>query len=322
MIIENEVTFNRFDHKDTTFSLLIKSTITFTTIVLVGLVFYYHRIDLSLYCVDNSIDDWRIALTRTKILSIIFEAFVSTTTTTTTQMTTSTINTNDEPQAFVPIDVMLSLPRLEPVKNIPTVPIRPVSIPCSTGEIPAKNGVTFLSNYSEMTPSADARKQDVKFIKVKTEPEPTIPAPEMIITNGKHEFLLLFKPAEVDFEYKLNVSTLEKLEYLSYRVKLNFGECKWADALVDIAEIEILSKLNDRLRMIKAEVTVQTNLQQTRETISKAIAIGVEKKKKNKYDQLLKFIDETNIIDHSEKEENMPPLKRTRISSTTTNGSI
>ncbi|CAF1604714.1 unnamed protein product [Adineta ricciae] len=157
MIIENEVTFNRFDHKDTTFSLLIKSTITFTTIVLVGLVFYYHRIDLSLYCVDNSIDDWRIALTRTKILSIIFEAFVcmihpipghflvewssqyvkkvgtntnfinpyrstqlhtltsstafnSTPVTTTTQMTTSTINTNDEPQAFVPIDVMLSLP--------------------------------------------------------------------------------------------------------------------------------------------------------------------------------------------------------------------
>ncbi|CAF1124149.1 unnamed protein product [Adineta ricciae] len=157
MIIENEVTFNRFDHKDTTFSLLIKSTITFTTIVLVGLVFYYHRIDLSLYCVDNSIDDWRIALTRTKILSIIFEAFVcmihpipghflvewssqyvkkvgtninfinpyrstqqhtltsstafnSTPVTTTAQMTTSTINANDEPQAFVPIDVMLSLP--------------------------------------------------------------------------------------------------------------------------------------------------------------------------------------------------------------------
>jgi hypothetical protein len=76
MIIESELTFNRIDHKDTTFSLLLKATITFTTIILVGLVFYYHRIDLSLYCVDNSIDDWRIALTRRKIFSIIFEAFI------------------------------------------------------------------------------------------------------------------------------------------------------------------------------------------------------------------------------------------------------
>ncbi|CAF1156776.1 unnamed protein product [Adineta ricciae] len=317
MIIENEVTFNRFDHKDTTFSLLIKSTITFTTIVLVGLVFYYHRIDLSLYCVDNSIDDWRIALTRTKILSIIFEAFVSTTTTTTTQMTTSTINTNDEPQAFVPIDVMLSLPMFCRLYLI----ARFIMLHSHQGWSRLKIFPPFRSDrfLSHVQPVKFRQKM---VLLVKTEPEPTIPAPEMIITNGKHEFLLLFKPAEVDFEYKLNVSTLEKLEYLSYRVKLNFGECKWADALVDIAEIEILSKLNDRLRMIKAEVTVQTNLQQTRETISKAIAIGVEKKKKNKYDQLLKFIDETNIIDHSEKEENMPPLKRTRISSTTTNGSI
>lgn len=76
MIIESELTFNRIDHKDTTFSLLIKATITFSTILLVGLVFYYHRIDLSLYCVDNSIDDWRIALTRTKIFSIILEAAI------------------------------------------------------------------------------------------------------------------------------------------------------------------------------------------------------------------------------------------------------
>lgn len=156
MIIESELTFNRFDHKDTTYSLLIKATITFTTILLVGLVFYYHRIDLNLYCVDNSIDDWRIALTRTKIFSIIFEAFIcmihpipghflvewssqyvkkvgtnlnfmspyrttqNAATPTlplnlslTTPVTTSTknpINTDDLPQAYVPIDVMLSLP--------------------------------------------------------------------------------------------------------------------------------------------------------------------------------------------------------------------
>ncbi|CAF0777200.1 unnamed protein product [Didymodactylos carnosus] len=76
MITENELTFNRVDHKDTTISLLIKATITFTTIILTGFVFYYHRLDISLYCVDNSIDDWRIALTRSKLFLIILEAFV------------------------------------------------------------------------------------------------------------------------------------------------------------------------------------------------------------------------------------------------------
>jgi hypothetical protein len=147
MVIENELTFNRIDHKDTTFSLLLKATITFTTIILVGLVFYYHRIDLSLYCVDNSIDDWRIALTRRKIFSILFEAFIcmihpipghflvewssqyvnkvgsnlnfinpyqsaQNSLNSTTPIPTSTIipNVNDLPQAYVPIDVMLSLP--------------------------------------------------------------------------------------------------------------------------------------------------------------------------------------------------------------------
>ncbi|CAF3351759.1 unnamed protein product [Rotaria socialis] len=158
MIIENELTFNGVDHKDTTISLFIKATITFTTILLVGLVFYYHRIGLSLHCVDNSIDDWRIVLTRTKILSILFEAFIcmvhpipghflvewssqyvktigrndgyinpyraapnslstpaslstttiSTTTTTTTKMTLQ--NAKEHSLAYVPVDVMLSLP--------------------------------------------------------------------------------------------------------------------------------------------------------------------------------------------------------------------
>jgi hypothetical protein len=76
MIIECELTFKRVDHKDTTFSLMLKATITFTTIILVGLVFYYHRIDLNVYCLDNSIDDWRIALTRKKIFLIILEIFI------------------------------------------------------------------------------------------------------------------------------------------------------------------------------------------------------------------------------------------------------
>ena len=164
MIIENELAFNGVDHKNTTFSLLLKSTITFTTILLVGLVFFYHRIDVNLYCVDNSVDDWRIVLTRKKIFMVLLEAFIclihpipghflvewssqyvkknevlsnylnpyrsgqptstmsammnltttmtttTTTTTTTTIPTTTTFLNNGQPQSYVPIDVMLSIP--------------------------------------------------------------------------------------------------------------------------------------------------------------------------------------------------------------------
>jgi hypothetical protein len=160
LIIENELTFNGIDHKDTTFSLLLKATITFSTILLTGLVFYYHRIDMNLYCVDNSIDDWRIVLTRTKIFTILLEAFIcmihpvpghflvewssqyvkknelswnflnpyqsgqysstvspglnGTTSTASISSTgipsSSSASSTDLPQAYVPIDVMLSLP--------------------------------------------------------------------------------------------------------------------------------------------------------------------------------------------------------------------
>ncbi|UJR10627.1 hypothetical protein I4U23_014824 [Adineta vaga] len=154
MIFESELSFNRIDHKDTSFSLFIKATISFTSIILVGLVFYYHRIDLSLYCVDNSIDDWRIALTRKKIFLIILEALIcvihpipghflvewgsqyvkkaedslsfmnpyrsSQNTLTTIILSNSTTtpsidllkstNATDLSKAYVPIDVMLSLP--------------------------------------------------------------------------------------------------------------------------------------------------------------------------------------------------------------------
>ena len=145
MIIECELTFHRMDHKSSTFSFLFKTTLTFTTIILVGLVFYYHRIDLNLYCVDNSIDDWRIALTRKKLFLIILEVLICMihpipghfiiewgsqyvkkmenelnfinpyrssqgNSTVTPKIVLSTTNATELAQPYVPIDVMLSLP--------------------------------------------------------------------------------------------------------------------------------------------------------------------------------------------------------------------
>jgi potassium intermediate/small conductance calcium-activated channel subfamily N protein 3 len=76
MIIENEITFINIYEKETIYSWFIKLTITITTIILVGFVFYYHHLDLNLYSVNNSLDNWRVGLTQTKIFLILFETII------------------------------------------------------------------------------------------------------------------------------------------------------------------------------------------------------------------------------------------------------
>jgi len=76
MIIENELTFDRIDNKDTKSSWFIKLIITISTIILLILIFYYHHLDMSLYAYRNLLDDWRVQLTITKIFLIIIEVVI------------------------------------------------------------------------------------------------------------------------------------------------------------------------------------------------------------------------------------------------------
>ncbi len=76
MIIENEMTFRNIHHKQRILSLLIKTTISITTIILIVLVVYYNRLNLSLYAVNNSLDSWRVGLTSKKIFLILLEIFI------------------------------------------------------------------------------------------------------------------------------------------------------------------------------------------------------------------------------------------------------
>jgi hypothetical protein len=76
MIIEKELTFVRLDDQDTKVSWFIKLIITITTIILLGSIFYYHYLDISLYSFRNSIDHWRVRLTPTKILLIATEIVI------------------------------------------------------------------------------------------------------------------------------------------------------------------------------------------------------------------------------------------------------
>jgi potassium intermediate/small conductance calcium-activated channel subfamily N protein 2 len=76
MIIDNEITFATDDDKDTVINWIIKLIISCSTVILIGLVLYYHKLDLKLYCIRNSVDDWRIGLTSKKIFFIIIEILV------------------------------------------------------------------------------------------------------------------------------------------------------------------------------------------------------------------------------------------------------
>jgi potassium intermediate/small conductance calcium-activated channel subfamily N len=73
MFIENEIIFKQIDHQDTILNWCIKLIITITIIILIGLIFFYHRLDLILCSVNNSTNDWRVGLTNKKFFLIIIE---------------------------------------------------------------------------------------------------------------------------------------------------------------------------------------------------------------------------------------------------------
>ena len=56
--------------------LYVKYSISVSTLILVGLVFVYHCVDMQFYCLNNSINDWRISITKNRIAVILLECFV------------------------------------------------------------------------------------------------------------------------------------------------------------------------------------------------------------------------------------------------------
>lgn len=76
MMINNEIIFARDHDEQTWINWLIKLFISFSTALLLVLIVYYHKIDLNYYSLKNSIDDWRIGLTGTRIFLIILEILI------------------------------------------------------------------------------------------------------------------------------------------------------------------------------------------------------------------------------------------------------
>ena len=76
MIAANELTFTRKENIDSVASWFIKLFISISTAILLGLVFYYHYLDLVLYSAQNSLHNWRVGLTPKKIAFIMAELVV------------------------------------------------------------------------------------------------------------------------------------------------------------------------------------------------------------------------------------------------------
>ncbi|XP_053331095.1 small conductance calcium-activated potassium channel protein 3 [Spea bombifrons] len=75
MVIETELSWGLYE-KDSMFSLALKCLISFSSIILLGLIIAYHAREVQLFIIDNGADDWRIAMTYERIFYISLELLI------------------------------------------------------------------------------------------------------------------------------------------------------------------------------------------------------------------------------------------------------
>uniref|UniRef100_A0A667ZRN5 Calmodulin-binding domain-containing protein n=1 Tax=Myripristis murdjan TaxID=586833 RepID=A0A667ZRN5_9TELE len=72
MVMETELSWSVYS-KSSIFSLALKSVISFSTIILLGLIIAYHCCEVQLYVQDSGAEDWRIAMTTERVTFIALE---------------------------------------------------------------------------------------------------------------------------------------------------------------------------------------------------------------------------------------------------------
>ncbi|CAH0562426.1 unnamed protein product [Brassicogethes aeneus] len=73
MVIENELSSAGVYRKDEFYSIALKTLISVSTVILLGLIVAYHALEVQLFMIDNCADDWRIAMTWQRICQITME---------------------------------------------------------------------------------------------------------------------------------------------------------------------------------------------------------------------------------------------------------
>ncbi|KAL5275115.1 KCNN2 family protein [Megaselia abdita] len=76
MVIENELSSAGVYTKASFYSTALKTLISVSTVILLGLIIAYHALEVQLFMIDNCADDWRIAMTWQRISTIGLELFI------------------------------------------------------------------------------------------------------------------------------------------------------------------------------------------------------------------------------------------------------
>ncbi|XP_065165962.1 small conductance calcium-activated potassium channel protein isoform X2 [Atheta coriaria] len=76
MVIENELSSAGVYRKEEFYSIALKTLISVSTVILLGLIVAYHALEVQLFMIDNCADDWRIAMTWQRISQISMELLI------------------------------------------------------------------------------------------------------------------------------------------------------------------------------------------------------------------------------------------------------
>lgn len=76
MVIENELSSAGVYTKASFYSTALKTLISVSTVILLGLIVAYHALEVQLFMIDNCADDWRIAMTWQRISQIGLELII------------------------------------------------------------------------------------------------------------------------------------------------------------------------------------------------------------------------------------------------------
>ncbi|XP_012280209.1 small conductance calcium-activated potassium channel protein isoform X2 [Orussus abietinus] len=115
MVVENELSSAGVYTKASFYSTALKTLISVSTVILLGLIFAYHALEVQLFMIDNCADDWRIAMTWQRMSQICIELIICAIHPIPGEYyflwTTKLVNkTGDMGSKWVPYDVTLSLP--------------------------------------------------------------------------------------------------------------------------------------------------------------------------------------------------------------------
>ncbi|XP_069998468.1 small conductance calcium-activated potassium channel protein isoform X2 [Penaeus vannamei] len=76
MVVENELSSAQVYTKASSASHALKTLISVSTVILLGLICAYHALEVQLFMIDNCADDWRIAMTWQRIARIVMELLI------------------------------------------------------------------------------------------------------------------------------------------------------------------------------------------------------------------------------------------------------